>query len=128
MNWNYTDTVMYDLARELGYGLNLHTKSRAKARLALLSGQPSYIHYSRSGPKSFMIGSPNYPETPGGLLFQNVSGHTLRLRLGLCQSSGGSGVSVSMWAYFQHVTADPCIVSHCTHFKGQKWWKLLPFA
>lgn len=66
----------------------LTTESRAKARLFLLSEQ---VCASRSGPKSFMIGSPNYPEASGGLLFQNVSGHTLRLRLGLCQSSGGQG-------------------------------------
>lgn len=79
-----------------------------------------------------MIGSPNYPEASGGLLpLQSLSHHTSRW-LGwaeLRRIAEGHGVFVNMWPWVQNVTADPCIVSHCTHLKKVKtWWKLVPFA
>lgn len=99
---------MYNLSPELCQGLNLHCYLQ-KVELKHIYSRcqdgsvPSYMNYSRSGPKSFMIGSLNYPEALRGLLFQNASGHTLRLRLGPCQSSGGQrslstcGPTFSMW-------------------------------
>lgn len=72
---------------------------------------------------------PLITQKPQGVVIptESQSPHVMA-RAGAVLRRWGSEVFVNMWACFQHVTADPCIVSHCTHLKGQDLWNLVPFA
>lgn len=108
-----------------------YCKFKSKTGKKFPKRSPNNPH-SRSGRAlACMIGSPNYPEASGGLLsLRSLSHHTSRWpgSTELRCSAEGQGVFVNMWPCFRNVTADPCIVSHCTHLKGQDLCKPVPFA